>query len=117
MNITLWVVQVVAALVFLYGSWLKAFQYEKARESWGWIKDVPKAFVVFISLVELLGVLGIVLPLATNITPMLTPIVATGLAAIVLFGALFHVKRKEYREIVLNIVLFALTVFVAIGRF
>lgn len=117
MNIAIWIVQGLVALGFIYSGWMKAFRHEKAKESWGWVKDVPKAFVVFIGLAELLGALGIILPQAVNIAPVLTPIAATGLAAVVLFGALFHVRRKEYREIGVNIVFFALTVFVAIGRF
>jgi len=117
MNIALWIVQGLAALGFVYSGWLKAFRHEKAKASWGWVKDVPKGFVVFIGLAELLGALGIILPQAVNISPVLTPIAAAGLAAIVLFGALFHIIRKEYREIGVNIVFFALTVFVAISRF
>ncbi|MEC0229583.1 DoxX family protein [Paenibacillus alba] len=117
MNIALWIVQGLVALGFVYSGWLKAFQYDKAKASWGWVKDVSKEFVVFIGLVELLGALGIVLPQATNVSPVLTPIAAVGLAAVVLFGALFHVKRKEYREISVNFVFFAFAVFVAISRF
>lgn len=117
MNIAIWIIQGLAALGFVYSGWLKAFQYEKAKESWVWVKDVSKEFVVFIGLAELFGALGIILPQALNIAPVLTPIAATGLAAVVLFGALYHVSRKEYREISVNIVFFALTVFVAISRF
>lgn len=117
MTITIWIIQGLAALGFVYSGWLKAFQYHKAKASWGWVKDVSKGFVVFIGLAELVGALGLILPQALNITPILTPIAATGLAAVVLFGALFHVTRKEYREIGVNIVFFALAVFVAISRF
>ncbi|ANY66641.1 DoxX family protein [Paenibacillus sp. BIHB 4019] len=113
MNITLWIVQGLVALGFLYSGWLKAFQYKKAKASWGWVKDVSKGFVAFIGLTELLGAIGIILPQATNILPVLTPIAATALAVVVLFGALFHIKRKEYREISVNIVFFAFAVFVA----
>ncbi|GAA3410717.1 DoxX family protein [Paenibacillus hodogayensis] len=117
MNIALWIVQGLVALGFIYSGWLKAFQYDKARASWGWVKDVSKTFVVLIGLAELLGALGIILPLALNITPIWTPIAAIALAAVVCFGALFHIARKEYREIGVNIVFFALTVLVAISRF
>lgn len=117
MNIAVWIVQGIAALGFVYSGWLKAFQFEKAKDSWGWVKDVPKAFVIFLGLVELLGAIGIILPYLTNIAPVLTPIAATGLAVIVLCGALFHVKRKEYREIGVNIVFIALAVIVASSRF
>ncbi|OPH50566.1 DoxX family protein [Paenibacillus ferrarius] len=117
MNVALWIVQGLVALGFVYSGWLKAFQYEKAKAAWGWVKDVPKELVFFIGLVELLGALGIILPQVANVWPVLTPIAAIGLAAVVLAGALFHVKRKEYREISVNFVFFAFAVFVAISRF
>ncbi|WP_028563671.1 DoxX family protein [Paenibacillus pinihumi] len=117
MDIVIWIIQGLAALGFVYSGWLKAFQFEKAKESWGWVKDVPKGFVIFIGLAELLGALGIILPQATNIAPVLTPIAAAALAAVILFGALFHVTRKEYREIGVNLVFFVLALFVAIARF
>ncbi|MEK4360677.1 DoxX family protein [Paenibacillus sp. FSL M7-1455] len=117
MNFVIWIIQGLVALGFVYSGWLKAFQYEKAKGSWGWVKDVSKGFVVFIGLAELVGALGVILPEALNIAPVLTPIAATGLAAVVFLGALFHVKRKEYRDIGMNIVFLALAVFVAVSRF
>ncbi|GIO32870.1 MULTISPECIES: DoxX family protein [Paenibacillus] len=117
MNFVIWIIQGLVALGFVYSGWLKAFQYETAKKSWGWVKDVSKGFVVFIGLAELVGALGVILPQALDIAPVLTPIAATGLAVVVLLGALFHIKRKEYRDIGVNIVFFALAVFVAICRF
>lgn len=117
MNIALWIIQGLAALGFVYSGRLKAFQYEKAKASWGWVKDVPKAFVVFIGVAELVGAFGLILPQAMDIVPILSPIAAAGLATVVFLGALFHVTRKEYREIGINIVFFVLTVFIVIGRF
>ncbi|REE78690.1 DoxX-like protein [Paenibacillus taihuensis] len=117
MNITLWIVQGLAALAFAYGGWLKAFQYEKARSEWGWVGTVPRAFVIFIGLAELIGVIGLILPEATGIAPIWTPIAATTLAAVVLLGALLHLSRKEYKEVGINLVFIALAVIVAVGRF
>ncbi|MEK3915745.1 DoxX family protein [Paenibacillus sp. FSL H7-0331] len=116
MNIALWIVQGILALGFIFSGWMKAFQYEKAKASWPWVKEVSRGLVSSIGIAELLGVVGLILPQATNIAPALTPLAAIGLAAIVLFGAVFHVKRKEYQEIGVNIVFLALTVFVAVGR-
>lgn len=73
-----------AALAFIYSGWLKAFQYNKARAEWGWVKDVPQWLVVFIGLAELLGAIALILPEALNVAPILTPIAATALAAVVL---------------------------------
>lgn len=116
MNVVLWNAQGILALGFIYSGWLKAFQYEVAKTSWTWVSDVPKDLVFFIGLAELLGAIGLILPQATKIFPALTPIAAAGLAAIVLFGAVFHM-RGEYREIVVNIIFLAFALFVAIGRF
>jgi hypothetical protein len=95
---------------------MKAFQYEKAKTSWPWVKEVSRGFVFFIGIVELIGVIGLIIPQATNIAPVLTPLAGIGLAAIVLFGAVFHAKRKEYQEIGVNVVFLVLAVFVVMGR-
>ncbi|WP_240420662.1 DoxX family protein [Paenibacillus periandrae] len=116
MNITLWIVQGILALGFIFSGWMKAFQYEKAKASWPWVKEVSRGLVFFIGIAELLGVFGLILPQATNIAPVLTPLAATLLAAVVLAGAVFHVKRKEYQQIVVNIIFLVLAVFVAVGR-
>ncbi|WP_010494731.1 DoxX family protein [Paenibacillus elgii] len=116
MNVVLWIVQGLLALGFMYSGWLKAFQYEAAKTSWTWVSDVPKDLVFFIGLAELLGAIGLILPQATKIVPVLTPIAAAGLAAIVLFGAVFHMMRGEYKEIVVNIIFLAFALFIAIGR-
>lgn len=116
MNISLWIVQGILGLGFIYSGWMKAFQYEKAKASWPWVGEVSRGFVSFIGLMELIGVIGLIIPQATSIAPALTPLAAIGLAAIVLFGAVFHVKRKEYREIGVNVVFLVIAVIVAIGR-
>lgn len=116
MNIALWIVQGILALMFIFAGSTKAFQYEKAKTSLPWVKDSSKGFVTFVGLSELLGGLGLILPEATGVVPILTPIAAIGLAIIMVLAAVFHAKRKEYQGIVMNIVLLALVVFVAIGR-
>jgi uncharacterized membrane protein YphA (DoxX/SURF4 family) len=117
MNITIWVVQALAALAFVYSGWLKAFQYDKAAAQWGWVTDMPKALVVFVGLAELVGAVGLILPQALDIAPEWTPIAAAALAAVVLLGAILHLSRKEYREIGVNIVFIVLAALVAVGRF
>lgn len=75
------------------------------KKTWAWVNDVPKSLVVLIGIAELLGALGLVLPWALNITPLLTPIAAIALTAVALLGMLFHIRRKEYRELGVNIFL------------
>jgi uncharacterized membrane protein YphA (DoxX/SURF4 family) len=73
--------------------------------------------VTFIGVSELLGGLGLIIPYATGIAPILTPIAALGLGLVMILAAGFHVKRKEKQVIGMNIILLALAIFVAIERF
>jgi uncharacterized membrane protein YphA (DoxX/SURF4 family) len=111
MNIALWIVQIILALMFLMAGATKVFQYEKFKAS------MPsKGLVTFIGVAELLGGLGLILPYATGTAPILTPIAALALGVIMILAAGLHAKRKEYKGIGMNIILLALALFVAIGR-
>lgn len=116
MNIALWVVQILLALMFVSAGFMKAFQYEKVKASMPWVKEYSKGFVTFIGVSELLGGIGLIVPYATGIAPILTPIAGIALAVVMVLAAGFHVKRKEYQAIGMNVILLALAVFVAIGR-
>ncbi|WP_045516666.1 DoxX family protein [Neobacillus niacini] len=116
MNIALWIVQILLGLMFLMAGTTKAFSYEKAKASMPWVKDSSKGLVTFIGVAELLGGLGLILPYALGIAPILTPIAAIGLGVIMILAAVFHAKRKENQAIGMNIILLALAIFVAIGR-
>ncbi|MBB6023763.1 putative membrane protein YphA (DoxX/SURF4 family) [Paenibacillus sp. JGP012] len=116
MNIALWIIQILLGLAFLVFGSMKAFQYEKAKASLPWVKDSSKGLVTFIGVAEILGGLGLVLPNATGMAPVLTPIAAIGLGIVMILASGLHVKRKEYQAIGMNVILLALALFVAIGR-
>lgn len=117
MNIALWIVQIILGLAFIMFGSMKAFQYEKAKASLPWVKNYSKNMVTFIGVSELLGGLGLILPYAIGIVPILTPIAALGLGLVMILAAGFHAKRKENQAIGMNLVFLALAIFVAIGRF
>jgi uncharacterized membrane protein YphA (DoxX/SURF4 family) len=117
MNIALWVVQIILGLAFIMFGSMKSFQYDKAKASLPWVKDSTKGMVTFIGVSELLGGLGLIVPYATGIATILTPIAALGLGLIMILAAGFHAKRKENQAIGMNIIFLALATFVAIGRF
>lgn len=116
MNVTLWIVQIILALGFVYSGWMKTIRIESSKKTWAWVNNVPKSLVILIGIAELLGALGLVFPWALNITPVLTPIAAIALATVTLFGMLFHVWRKEYRELGVNIFFIVLALIVAFKR-
>ena len=117
MNIALWVVQVLLAGMFIMAGAMKAFQYERAKASLPWVKDVPRGLTTFIGISELLGGLGLLLPAITGILPWLTPLAGAGLALIMLLAIGFHASRREPQAIGMTAVLFILAAFVAYGRF
>jgi len=119
MNIALWIAQgLLAAMYFMVGS-MKTFQPAKVRENprMSWAHGQPDNYIRFVGTTEVLGALGLILPLVTGILPWLTVLAGIGLTLVQLL-AIFkeHLPKKEYDVIPLNIVLLALTVFVVIGR-
>ena len=117
MNIALWIAQGLLAAMYGMAGIMKTFQIAKTKEQMPWAKNRSDGFVRFIGISELLGALGLILPLATGILPWLTPIAAIGLTLIQLL-AIFteHLPKKEYNVIPANVLLLALSVFVIIGR-
>lgn len=117
MNIALWIVQVLLGGMFVMAGVMKAFQYERAKASLPWVKDVPSSLTRFIGIAELLGGLGLLLPAITGILPWLTPLAGAGLALVMVLAIGFHASRREAQAIGFNAVLLVLAAFVAYGRF
>jgi uncharacterized membrane protein len=118
MNVFLWVLQIVLAAMFAMAGVMKTTQpKEKLAPKMPWVDDFSLATVKFIGGVEFLAALGLILPAATDIATVLTPLAATGLAVTMVLAAITHFRRKEYSGIVFNVVLFVLAVVVAWGRF
>jgi len=117
MNIALWIAQVILAILYALAGGVKLFQTARARERMAWTKGRSDGFVRMVGIAELLGAMGMILPMLTGILPWLTPLAAAGLTLIQLL-AIFtvHLPRKEYQPLPLNVVLLALSLFVMIGR-
>lgn len=117
MNIVLWIIQGVLALLFLLAGFMKAFTpLEGLKKNMAWTAEAPAWLVRFIGIAELLGALGLILPQLTRIVPQLTIAAAFGLALVMLLATIFHISRKEYRNIGMNIVLLLLAAFIAVGH-
>ncbi len=117
MNIALWIVQILLAVLYVLVGSMKVFQTARAREMMAWVKRHPDNFVRFVGTAELLGAVGLILPWLTGILAFLTPLAALGLALVQLL-AIFteHVPHKEYQGLPMNVILLVLALFVAFGR-
>lgn len=96
MLIALWIVNILLALAMLFAGGLKFAQpKEKLAARMGWVEDFSPTSIKLIGAAEVLGALGLVLPLATGIAPILAPIAAIGLLIIMLGAVVVHARRHE----------------------
>ncbi len=118
MNIALWVIQGILAFMFGMAGMMKTFQpIDKLAVKVPWVKDYPAGVVRFVGIAEVLGAVGLIVPLLSGILPILTPVAAVSLALVMVLAAIYHFRKGEMKEIGFNFVLGALSAFVAYGRF
>ena len=119
MNIILWIVQILLAFVFISHGRLMLSLPPQAREGgqMAYIEAIPSGLRKFTAVAESLAGVGLILPWLTGILPWLTPLASAGLVLVMLGAIIFHIPRKEYPNIVFNLVLLALAAFVAYQRF
>ena len=119
MNVVLWIVAGVLAVAFLASGLMKLAQPRQkiVEPGMGWAGDFSDGAVKAIGALEVLGALGLILPAVFDVATVQVPIAAVGLALVMLGAAVVHLRRKETQMVVVNIVLLALAVFVAWGRF
>jgi putative oxidoreductase len=116
MNIVLWIVQVLVAILFFIAGCMKTFQpLDTLAKLFKWVPSFPATFVRFLAICEMLGAIGIVLAPLTHILPWLVIAAAIGFILATGGGAVVHISQCEYSAISVNIVLILLSLFI-IGR-
>ena len=117
LHITLWVVQILLALAFGMAGFMKLTTPipQLAAQGMTYVNSFGEGMVRFIGISEILGAIGLILPAALRIKPVLTPVAAVGLAIVMVLAFGYHVSNNE--PFTPTIVLFALAAFVAWGRF
>ena len=122
MNIALWVLQGLLAVMFLLAGFMKATKAKEEIKKTGgermaWVDSVSDSNLKLIGILEVLIGFGLVLPQLTGILPWLTPLAAVGLVCTMIGALLLHLQRKDgVQSLVTNIVLLLLAAFVAYGR-
>jgi uncharacterized membrane protein YphA (DoxX/SURF4 family) len=114
MNIALWIIQVLLALLFLFGGGVKLVLpiEEMAKQV-----AMPGPFLRFIGVCEVLGGLGLILPGLLRIWTWLTPLAALGLVIIMIGATAVTLKSgQQAAPALLPLVVGLLAAFVAYGR-
>ena len=119
MSVAVWVVTGLLAALFLMAGAMKLAK-SKAQllenASMGWVEDFSPAVLKLIGLAEVAGAAGLILPGAFDVVTWLVPTAAIGLAVVMAGAVITHLRRREHANMVVNLVLLALAVFVAIER-
>jgi uncharacterized membrane protein YphA (DoxX/SURF4 family) len=118
MNVVLWIVAGVLALAFLAAGLTKLTQpKEKLRATMAWVEDFSPGVIKGIGAVEVLAAIGLILPAALDVVPVLLPLAAVGLVVLMAGAAITHARHKEFPMIAINLVLLVLAAVVVWGRF
>jgi hypothetical protein len=120
MNLALWIIAGVLAVAFLVGGAGKLVMPKEkiaATPFGGWAEDFSAGSIRIIGVLEVLAAVGLVLPAALDIAPVLVPLAAVGLVLLMAGAAIVHLRRHESKVIVGNLAYLALAGFVTWGRF
>jgi uncharacterized membrane protein YphA (DoxX/SURF4 family) len=113
MNIVLWTIQVLLALLFLFSGVTKLIlPIEEMTKQIA----MPGLFLRFLGVAEVLGALGLILPGLFRIKPSLTPLAAAGLTIIVIGATVITLMMGGGATAVIPLVTALLSAFVAYGR-
>jgi putative oxidoreductase len=113
LQIALWSAQTILTIVFAWAGLAKlALPISDLIVRMG----LKAATIHFISVAELLAAIGLD-PLVTKLRPSITALAGSGLALVMALAAAYHLGRGEPSMIPLNVMLGALAIFVAWGRF
>lgn len=119
MNVVLWVIAGLLALAFLAAGAMKLAQPKEKLAASGmeWVDGFAPGAIKAIGALEVLAAVGLVLPPLVGVAPVLAPLAALGLVAMMIGAAITHARRGETQMIVVNVVLGLLAAVVAWGRF
>ena len=118
MNVLLWILQVLLALLFLFAGGTKLIMSAEALSQPATPNQVmlPVWFIRFIGVFEFLGGLGLLLPGLLKTRQYLTPLAGLGLAIIMIGAVVFTVIGGAISVAVLNVVILLLLLFIAYAR-
>ena len=116
MNILLWVLQVLAALMYGASGVMKVFMFDKISEGVPSFGALPRRAWMGLGILELVCTIGLIVPAAFHWHPALTAVAASVLAIESLVFVAVHVKYREITPIIMSVVLGLLLAFIAYGR-
>ncbi|MED5815625.1 DoxX family protein [Mycolicibacterium sp. 050232] len=121
MHTALWIITIIAAAAYAAGGTTMLLMSRERYRSMGstqhWVDEFGAGHLKAIGTIKLVGALGLVLPVATGIAPVLTPVAACGLALFMAGAATTRFRRSEWLYMAGDVVYLGVFVFLAWGWF
>lgn len=123
MNTVVWICQIFLAVLFLISGTAKISMSRDRLLATGQtgIAPFPMLVIRVTAAAELLAavclVMPLIMPVPSGVLPVLTPLAAVGLAAVMGGAAASHLHLREPRTAAVNLLILAVCVFVAAARF
>jgi uncharacterized membrane protein YphA (DoxX/SURF4 family) len=116
MNMLLWILQVLAALLYGASGVMKVFMFDQISEQVRSFDALPREAWMALGIVELVCTVGLIVPAAFHWRPALTVVAATILAieSLVFIGV--HAKFREIAPMIVSGALGLSMAFIAYGR-
>jgi|GEM_PF-538040 len=117
-NKVIWIFQILLALWFTMPAYLKlTTPKEKMIENKQLPPDGNPIPIRVLGFLELLGIIGIIVPRLTGTLTILTPITAVCFAIVMVGAFVVHINKQEYKVLPLIALAFVLSLVVAWFRF
>lgn len=116
MNILLWVLQILAAILYGSSGVMKVFLFDKVSQDVPSFGALPRKAWMILGILELVCTIGLIVPAAFHWRPRLTVLAAAVLAIESLMFVAVHVKYREVAPTILSGALGLLMAFIAYGR-
>ena len=118
MNLTLWIAQILLAALFLVSGSLKISMSKEKLIASGQtgVAPFPLPVIRLTAACELLAVLGLLVPRAAGIAPILTPLAAFGLVVVMVGATVSHLSLREPLQAAATTLILLICLFTAVGR-
>jgi len=116
MNTLLWILQILAALLYGASGVMKVFLFDRISGDVASFGALPRQAWMALGILELVCAVGLIVPAALRWHPSLTVVAATLLAIESLVFIAVHVQYREIAPIIMSAVLGLLMAFIAYGR-
>lgn len=117
MNTTISIIQATLAIVFFASGTIVLILKEKLKSKLSWLNVYSTKMVYFICSSKIAGAIGLIIPMLVSNLNYLAFASAIGISIIMALAFNYHIKKKEYKDILATILSFILSLLIAIYKY